>query len=195
VLHELGCSALLVDFYGSGASTGSGTTIGVREADDVGATLAYARQAWPGRKIVLYGISMGGAAILRAVATQKLRADGIIIEAVFESLSNTGKNRFRAMGLPASPFGELLLFWGSVQEGFNFFTHNPIDYARAVKVPTLVLNGEQDERVTPVEARRLAEAIGGHARLIVYRGVPHMAIVDAFPYAWKNDVREFMSRL
>ena len=33
-LSRLGCSTLLVDFYGSGGSSGSSTTIGYREAED-----------------------------------------------------------------------------------------------------------------------------------------------------------------
>jgi hypothetical protein len=116
-----------VDFYGSGGSSGSGTTIGVNESDDVAATVAYAKTVWPQRKIVLYGISMGGAAVLRAIAVNGVTPDTAIIEATFDSLLNTGKNRFRAMGLPPSPFTELLLFWGSVQQ-FNYF-RNPAQYA------------------------------------------------------------------
>ena len=46
VFHELGFGALLVDFYGSGGSSGSGTTIGVKEADDVAAAIDYARRTW-----------------------------------------------------------------------------------------------------------------------------------------------------
>jgi uncharacterized protein len=122
--HQLGYGTLLVDFYGSGGSSGSGTTIGVREADDVAAALEYMPRTWPERKIILYGISMGGAAVLRAVAVNDVKPDAIIIEATFDSLLNAGKNRFRAMGLSGSPFAELLLFWGSVQNHFNMFSHN-----------------------------------------------------------------------
>src|SRR5262249_22595949 len=34
-LHELGCETLLVDFRGSGGSSGNETTLGIFEADDV----------------------------------------------------------------------------------------------------------------------------------------------------------------
>jgi uncharacterized protein len=119
--HELGLSTLLLDFHGSGGSSGSGTTIGVKESDDVAATVAYAKNVWPQQQIVLYGISMGGAALLRAVALDAVKPDAVIVEATFDTLLNTGKNRFRSMRLSGWPFAQLLLFWGSVQNRFNFF--------------------------------------------------------------------------
>jgi pimeloyl-ACP methyl ester carboxylesterase len=194
-LYELGHSVLLVDFYGSGGSSGSGTTIGVREAEDVAATVDYIRRAWPKQKLVLYGISMGGAAVLRAVAVGSVSPDAIIIEATFDRLLNTGRNRFQSIGLPGSPFAELLLFWGSLQNGFNFFTHNPVDYARSVRCPTLILHGEKDQRVMLDEARSIAAAMGGMARLITYPEVPHRPIATARPDAWRRDVARFLAQL
>jgi len=195
VFTQLGYRTLLVDFYGSGGSSGSGTTIGVKEADDVMAAFNYAKRAWPRRKIVLYGSSMGGAALLRGVALGGVKPDGIIIEAVFDSLLNTGKNRFRAMGLPPSPFSELLLFWGSVQQGLNFFSHNPAEYAAKVECPALVLHGEKDARVTLADARRISAALGKHGRFVAFSSVPHMAIVDARRDDWIKAVAGFLQEL
>ena len=193
--HRLGYATLLVDFYGSGGSSGAGTTIGVKEADDVAAAVEYVRRTWPGRKIVLYGFSMGGAAVLRAIAANGVKPDAIIIEATFDSLLNTGRIRFQAMGLPPSPFAELLLFWGSVQNGFNMFSHNPADYARVVRQPALILHGEKDDRATLAQARGIAHAIGAKARFISYAGVPHMPIVEARPQQWIHDVATFLEQI
>lgn len=193
--RDLGYATLLVDFYGSGGSSGSGTSIGVREADDVAAAAAYGRRKWPDRRLVLYGISMGGAAVLRALAAHGVKPDAVIVEATFDRLLNAGKNRFRAMGLPGSPFAEMLLLWGSVQHGFNFFSHNPIDYARSVNCPVLVLHGEKDERTTVEQARGIALAMGVKARFIAYADVPHIPIVDARGGDWKRDVQIFLQQL
>lgn len=195
VFHELGYGVLLVDFYGSGGSTGTGTTIGVKEADDVAATLDYARRTWVNRKIILYGISMGGAALLRAIAVNGVKPNAVIVEATFDTLLNAGKNRFRTLRLSGSPFAELLLFWGSVQNGFNFFSHNPVDYSRSVSCPALILHGEKDERVTLEEARTIAAAMGTNARFVAYAGVPHMPIVDARPEQWRREVKKFLAQV
>jgi hypothetical protein len=193
--HELGHDTLLVDFYGSGGSSGNGTSLGYREAADVATALRYARAEWPDRKVVLYGFSMGTAAILRAVAVENARPDAIILEATFDALRDTAKNRFRSMGLPATPFAELLLFWGGVLWGFDLFDHNPADYARSVRCPTLILHGEKDLRTTPEQAKRVVEAIGQEGRFVIYTGVPHVLIVEARPTEWKRDVAEFLARL
>jgi uncharacterized protein len=195
VFHELGYGNLLVDFYGSGGSSGNETTLGVEEARDVAAAVGYVRKTWPNRRVVLYGISMGGAAVLRAIAAEKVTADAIILEATFDTLLNTGKSRFHALGLPGSPFAELLIFWGSLQRGFNFFSHNPVDYARSVNSPTLILHGEKDARATLEQARNLAQSFDGKARLIVYPDVPHMAIVNARPSEWTRDIEVFLKQL
>ena len=195
VFHELGYGTLLVDFYGSGGSSGDETTLGVEEARDVAAAVGHARRRWPNRKIVLYGVSMGGAAVLRSIARENVNADGIIVEATFDTLLNTGKSRFHAIGLPGSPFAELLLFWGSLQRRVNFFSHNPVDYARSVTCAALVLHGEKDARVPVEQARAIARAIGDTAQFVAYGGVPHMAIVDARPAEWTRDVRQFLARL
>jgi uncharacterized protein len=192
VFHELGYGNLLVDFYGSGGSSGNETTLGVEEARDVAAAVGYVRKTWPNRRVVLYGISMGGAAVLRAIAAEKVTADAIILEATFDTLLNTGKSRFHALGLPGSPFTELLIFWGSLQRGFNFFSHNPVDYARSVNSPTLILHGEKDARATLEQAHNLTRSFDGKARLIVYPDVPHMAIVNARPSEWTRDIHVFL---
>ena len=121
LMHELGYAVLLVDFRGSGESPGSVTTIGYREADDVAAAVIYARRVKPGIRIVLYGHSMGAVAILRAIAAGYVEPDGIIIEAVFDTMLNTVRNRFHAMRLPPFPAAEMILFWGGVQTGCNAF--------------------------------------------------------------------------
>jgi uncharacterized protein len=192
IFHELGFPTLLVDFYGSGGSSGTGTTIGVKEASDVAAAVDYVRRTWPNRKLVLYGISMGGAAVLRAIGTEKINPDAVIVEATFDSLLNAGKSRFRTMGLPVSPFAELLIFWGSVQTRSNLFLHNPADYARSVNCPTLILHGEKDERATLDQARAIAAAMERNARFVSFAGVPHVPIVEARPLEWTREVRDFL---
>jgi dipeptidyl aminopeptidase/acylaminoacyl peptidase len=144
---------------------------------------------------VLYGISMGGAAVLRAVAAQGVKPDAIIVESAFDTLLNSAKRRFYASGLPGTPFAELVLFWGSVQRGFNFFAHNPVDYARSVNCPALILHGGKDPRAPPAQARAVAQAMGSHARLVIYDGVPHRAIVEARRSEWTREIGAFLQRL
>lgn len=166
LLRELGWRTVLVDFRGSGGSDGMATTLGWREAMDVAAAVSWTREQWPGKPVMLYANSMGAAAVLRAVAVENVRADALVLECPYDRLLNTVSHRYRGMGLPAFPFAQLLLFWGGVQHGFNAFTLNPVEYARSVTCPALLLDGENDPWVLPEEARRIAAAMKGECRIL-----------------------------
>jgi hypothetical protein len=173
IFHELGWRTVLVDFRGSGNSAGMITSFGWHEARDVAAAVRWVRQEWPGAKLILYGQSMGGAAILRALALEDITADGIIIECVFDRMLTTIGHRYRAMNLPAFPAANLLTFWGGFQQDFPAFQHNPADYARLVSVPALVMGGECDPWVKPSETLSIAGNLKGPVRCKVFKGAGH----------------------
>ncbi len=194
-LHNFGYNVFLVDFYGSGGSTGSETSIGYYEAEDVRASIRYVRESWGERPLVLYGVSMGGAAILRAIGTEDLSPGAIILEGVFDSLLTTIRNRFKLMHLPSFPAAELIVFWGSWQGNFNAFKFKPAAYAQRVTCPALVMHGESDVRVSLNEAKKVFDNLSGQKRFISYPGVSHQLIVTASRDDWKNDVANFLSEL
>ncbi len=153
IFHDLGYATFLVDFRGSGGSTGSDTTLGFREGIDVVETIHYAKtNLMPRKPLILYGFSMGSAAILRAIASEHIQPDAIILEHPFDTLLNTIRNRATALHMPAFPTAELLVLWGSIQNGFNGFMLNPDEWASSVKCPVLILRGGQDIRVTQEQA-------------------------------------------
>ncbi len=191
--HELGFAALAVDFRGSGGSTGSVTSIGVREADDVAAAWAYARDKALGAPVILFGKSMGAAAVLRALAVHNLKPEALVLECPFDRLLSTVEARFDAMGVPAFPAARMLVFWGGLQHGFDGFAHNPVDYARAVHCPALFLHGERDLRVSVAQVEAIAAAVQGPRQTVVFPGLGHQSYVAAQARAWKDTVFAFLA--
>jgi alpha-beta hydrolase superfamily lysophospholipase len=192
VLHELGYACLLVDFPGSGGSEGDVTTIGYREAEDVVRCVEYARAHWPGRPLVLYGQSMGAAAILRALAMHGVRANAAVLECPFDRLLSTVKARFRAYGLPSFPAARLMVFWGGVLHGYNGFGHNPVQYAAAVDCPVLLLHGRDDRRVTYAQVESIYRQLRGRKHLHVFEGLGHESYVAPRRQEWKDSVGRFL---
>ena len=187
-LSDMGYGSLLVDFFGSGGSDGSGTSIGYFEATDVVHSLTYAKKRWPDVKHVLYGQSMGAVALLRAVSAHNINPDGIVVESIYDKMVSTAKNRFVSMGVPATPFAEVLVFWGGLRLGFNAFTHNPVDYAGDVVIPSLVLQGELDPRATTDQARDVYDRLGGWKRFSEYRHAGHLAALESDITKWQQDI-------
>lgn len=191
--HKLGYDLFLVDFHGSGGSTGQETSIGFNESRDVAQVVRYAKDLWPGQRIILYGVSMGSAALLRAIAFEGVQADAVIIESPFDSLLHTVRNRFKLMGVPGFPAAELLVFWGGVQQGFNGFAHNPVDYARSVYCPVLLMHGARDTRATVEQAERIFDNLAGEKRFVVFPDVSHEILVNAQPDKWREEVSKFLT--
>lgn len=192
-LHDLGFAALLVDFRGSGGSDGSATTVGYHEARDVAAAVLHARTLKLPHPLVLYGQSMGAAAVLRSVAAHDVHPDAVIVESVFDRLLATVRNRFEPMGIPSFPSAELLVFWGGVQRGFSGFDHNPLDYARACDCPALVLHGAEDRQATPDAARAVYQRFRGVKEMVEFAGAGHVSLLAADREKWTAAVRHFLS--
>ena len=108
----------------------------------------------------IYGYTRrGAAAILRAVSKNNITPDAVILEAVFDTMLGTVRNRFASMNVPSFPSAQLLVFWGGRQWGFNGFRHNPVDDAAALHCPALFMHGFDDPRATCAEGRRVFDAL------------------------------------
>jgi alpha-beta hydrolase superfamily lysophospholipase len=192
--HELGFACFLVDFRGCGGSAGDTTTIGYHEAEDVAAAVAYVREQWPDQPIVLFGQSMGAAALMRAAGVLGVQADAIVLECPFDRMLSAVRARFRAFGVVSFPFAESLVFWGGAQLGFNAFRHNPVDYARGLCCPVLLMQGSVDRRIRPAETQAIYDQLPGEKELHFFEGLGHHSYVARRPEEWREQVEPFLKR-
>jgi len=194
LLHRLGYATMLVDFQGAGGSSGTTTTLGMREADDVAAAFAFAVRRWPTLPIALYGASMGGTAVMRSMAIHQLRPAAIVLESPFDRAVQAVRNRLALHSLPAFPLAELLVFWGGVQLGFNGFQHNTVDYAREVTCPTLILHGGRDSRVSMGEIEAITANLRSPHELVTFPQAGHEALAAVDPAHWQARVGQFLAQ-
>ena len=190
--RALNVSVVLVDFFGSGGSSGKHTTIGAREALDVDAAVQAVQTRWPGQKLILHGLSMGGAAVLKAVAEFNTHADALVLESTYDTLLHSAQNRFRSMGLPGTPFAQWLLFWGGVRHGFDPFDLNPVEYARTVRLPVLLTHGAADQRVTVEQAESIADALPIQPVYSLYPGAAHLGMLASDRTRWLRDIEQLL---
>lgn len=191
--HERDWAVGLVDFRGAGGSAGRQTTLGWEESLDVLALHAEATQRGE-EPIVLYGFSMGAAAIAGAVGRHGLRPDGVVLEGCFGTMAGTVRNRFALLGLPATPLAELLVFWGGVAAGFDGFALRPVDDVRDSLVPMLVLQGADDRRAPPADGSQLATSAGSSAELVVLPRTGHQPGLSSRPPEWGRAVGRLAGR-
>jgi hypothetical protein len=128
VFHGIGLNSFLVDFYGSGGSRGNETSIGFYEALDVAKAFDYARDLPGSGRVVIYGASMGAAAVLKGVCGREAptsSADSRVSLRQFDSLIGTVRHRFTTMGIPSFPLADLPVFWGGMRKASMAYGTGP----------------------------------------------------------------------
>ena len=191
LFHRLGYSIVMADFQGGGASTGRGTTLGFREAEDVKVVVDWVTTNLHPDHLLLYGQSMGAAAILRAMAHEGVQADGVILESLFDTVVQTVRNRFSAMKIPATPLAEWLILWGGWWTGYPAFSLNPVDDIKKVSCGVLVLHGADDARVRTAEAQRVFDAAPGPKWWKEINGAGHESLASHSPVEWQQAIGDF----
>ena len=105
------------------------------------------------------------------------------------------RRRLTLRRLPADPLAELILVWGGFGHGFNAFRHNPVDYARGVRCPALLLFGDQDPYITLAETEEIYGNLPAAKSLHVFHGVGHRLYVKERPDEWRQTVQPFLQSL
>ena len=190
--QSLNFSTLLVDFRAHGNSGGSACTIGKKEAEEVKLAMDFLRSIGE-KDIVLWGTSMGAAAITSAFDQYEIEPSAVILEMPFGSLHNAVKGRVMMMGLPSEPISSLLTFWGGVQHGFWAFEFSPCSYARKIKYPILIQWGQLDKRVSDQEIQCIFSNLSSkEKKLVVYPLAGHETLQENDSTKWRSEIKEFL---
>ncbi len=192
---QLGYDTFLIDFQGVGGSSGNRVTIGIKEAQDVVTAVKYAQELKPNSQIILYGVSMGSAAILRAISLNDIKPNAIILELPFLRLTDTIKTRFKHHHIPTLLTTELVIFWAGIQHNFNGFNHNPIDFAQDVNCPTLLIHGQQDSWTTVEEIKLLFNNFQGDKQLVISPNSGHQQLIGVNKNLWNDTIKKFFHSL
>jgi uncharacterized protein len=192
VFNQLGYNAMLVDFMGCGGSEGNQSTIGFKEAVEIKDCFAYLQKGGY-ENIILFGTSMGAAAIMKAVHDHTLPAKSVIIECPFGTMMETVKSRFAMLGVPAFPMAHLLMFWGGAINGFNAFQHNPASYAKKITTPVLLIYGEKDIKVSPQETEAIYNNLPGKKQLLKLPLAGHENYLNKYRKEWTEAVNAFVN--
>jgi alpha-beta hydrolase superfamily lysophospholipase len=177
---------------GHGDSEGLETTIGFKEGLDVKKAFDFVKENYPEQEIILHGSSMGAVAIMKSIEQYEIKPDKIILECPFGSMLETAKGRFEVMGLPTTPFAQWLILFGGWQTGFDAFAHNPIAYAQKINIPTLLMNGAKDSRVSRTEIDAIFKNVAGEKMLRILPNSAHQIYLTNDKIIWDKAVDVFL---
>lgn len=190
--RKIGYNTLLIDFRAHGNSGGNTCTIGYDEAEDVKLAYDYIKEKGE-KNIVLWGISMGAAAISKAINEYPLHPSKIIIEMPFGSVLEAAEGRIKMMKLPPEPLATLITFWGGAEHGFWAFNMKPAEFAKKITVPTLLQWGKKDPRVTKGETDLIYQNLPAAKKLVVYETCGHESLCKKENSKWVATVQQFLT--
>ena len=189
--RKMGYNTFQLDFRAHGSSEGNTCTIGYYESEDV--AMAYDFIKDKGEKnIVLWGISMGAATIIKAIKDYAIQPRKIILEMPFASIVKAAEGRIKMMGLPGEPLATLLTFWGGVEHGFWAFNMKPAEFATKINCPVLLQWGANDPRVSRKEIDDIYGNINSAKKLVIYDNSGHESLCKKEKEKWTGTVTDFL---
>jgi len=175
-LVRSGHEVLLFDVRGHGRNQPAPFVTVRHFRDDVVAVARHAGERFPGRRLVLVGHSLGGAASVLAVA-DGLAVDGLVLVATPSDVLRITAEYLTDKGMPGGLLVTLLRpFWWR-RLGGSFRPYVPARRIGEVRVPLLLIQPENDRRVGRDHVERLAAAAGVPYHLVP--GCEHTDVLEA----------------
>ncbi len=198
IFLEQGQEVFLLDMRGHGDSSGMETSFGYYEYRDLLAGVEYVKAELAPERLILYGVSLGAVAIMRAFALGEVRGvAGVILETPFDRLINTIRNRMRAMHLPTLLLSDILALTGGGLQGYNPYAFNPVEYAAEINVPVLLVQRTGDPYVSVGEMEQIYARLGAlqDSELILVEAGGHGPVIWVDSERFREEVQAFLLRL
>lgn len=146
---KLGRNVLIVDQRGSGLSDGKVITFGINESRDVLSWIDFIiKEFGKDTKIILTGISMGGATVLTASGRElPENVVCILADCSYSSPKEIIKKVIAERKLPPNLLYPFMRIGARVFGHFRLSETSPIDAMKRCKVPVIFIHGENDAYV------------------------------------------------
>jgi pimeloyl-ACP methyl ester carboxylesterase len=164
--RERGFDVVAYDSRAHGESGGEAVTYGYFEKEDLRRVLDTLR---PG-PVVLLGSSLGAAVALQLAAEDR-RVSAVVAAETFSDLRTIVTER-APFFCPAGIVSRAIEHAGA-EAGFPVDAASPIEAARRITCPVLMIHGEADRDTGPDHTKRVFEALTGPKRLILVAGAGH----------------------
>ncbi len=196
ILNNIGFAVVTFDETGTGASGGDWSEMGLAEhRDNALAALNYAEAAVGAQPPNTYAFGHSeGSMIVSMMSAQDPSIDGIVhlagpgvsareaieyqIEGIAQNDRQDGETHEEAKERLRNGFMARMANVQSFQDGFEI---DPLEIARRINAPALILQGAADTQVLPEQAQALAQATAGSGQTVevyVYPDVNHLMVND-----------------
>lgn len=196
VLRQLRLPALVVSLRGDQGAPASPDRLGhfgETEWRDVEAAVRFAKEHGAGR-IILYGWSLGGDAVLQTAARSDFRDSlaGLVLDSPVLDLPASVRGRAARAGVPAAP-AQLGAWAAQGRTGVDLAGFARLAEGTDLQAPTLLLHSPQDAIAPWAAAERLARRRPDLVSLRPIADAAHAALWNADPQGYEEYLRRFLT--
>lgn len=193
---ELDCNVLVPDARGHGESQGAHIGMGwVERCDAARWAREMEKQVGRDAKIVLYGISMGGAAVMMAAGEDLPASVKCVIEDCgYDTVFNEFKHQLRRLyHLPAFPLLFIASFICKIRAGYSFGKASSTQQLAKARLPILFIHGADDDFVPVWMAQACCQACAAPKKLWIVTGAGHGLSYKTDPAGYKEKVEAWLA--
>ena len=191
--HRVGRSALVVDQRASGSSDGKVISFGINERKDCLTWVNFMIQKFgPDVKIILTGISMGGATVMMAAGEDLPRqVIGILSDCGYSSPKEIICKVMAEMKLPSKFLYPLVKLGARLFGKFDLEETSAVEALQRCQKPVIFFHGEEDAFVPCEMSKACFDACAAPKRLVTIPQAGHGLAYPVDPELYIRELKDF----
>lgn len=197
IAFQMGQNVLLIDERAHGRSQGRTITFGIKERQDLLCWIDYALTRFGSDvKILLYGVSMGGATVVMASELElPENVKGIVADCPYSAPLDVILSVGKQQGYPVKLIKPFVILGAKVYGGFDVRETSGAEAVKHAKVPILILHGEDDTFVPPEMSKSIQDANPQMVTRHTFPGAYHALSYMVDTPRYRQLVKEFMEKV
>lgn len=197
IAFQMGQNVLLIDERAHGKSQGRTITFGIKERQDLLCWINYAIERFGADvRILLYGISMGGATVLMASGEDLPdNVKGIVADCPYSAALDVILEVGKQQGYPVKLIKPFVILGAKVCGGFDVRETSAAEAVKHTMIPIMIIHGEDDTFVPPEMSRVIQEANPEMVTRYTFPGAYHALSYMVDTPRYRRLVKEFMERV
>jgi len=194
MFRRLNFNVLSIDLRGHGESEGKYYTLGVCDSEDVVLWSKWLKEKFNANKIVLFGISMGGATALMAAAKNSDLFSLIITDSAPSDFKQMFKRILKhRIGFISSAFLPALSLFTKLLAKYNLNDAVANLHVSDISAPVLYIHGANDGLVPVDMMYELLDKTKCAKTKLVISGAEHTGAIHEDPVLYQNTICNFLT--
>ena len=197
IAFQMGQNVLLIDERAHGKSQGRSITFGIKERQDLLCWIEYALKRFGSdTKILLYGVSMGGATVLMASELNlPANVKGIVADCPYSSPLDIILEVGKQTGYPPKLIRPFVILGAKIFGGFDVRETSAEEAVRHAKIPIIIIHGADDNFVPAAMSESIANANPDMITRYTFPGADHALSYMVDTPRYRKLVSDFMSKI